>query len=44
MAMNNPSEARALLNEIKNSYFKKSTIAYTDGSLNKSTEKKLPSQ
>jgi ribonuclease HI len=39
MAMNNPTEARALFNEIKHNHFKSTTITYTDGSLNKSTER-----
>ncbi|EFX64418.1 hypothetical protein DAPPUDRAFT_266424 [Daphnia pulex] len=39
MSMNNPSEARALFNQIKHNHFNASTIAYTDGSLNKSTGK-----
>lgn len=38
-AMNNPTEARALFNEIKHQYFRTTTLAYTDGFLNASTQK-----
>lgn len=39
MAMKNPTESRALFNEIKHNHFKTTTIAYTDGPLNKSNER-----
>ncbi len=39
MALSIPTGARALFNEIKHSHFETTTIAYTDGSHNKSTEK-----
>lgn len=38
-ATNNPAEARSLFNEIKHAHYKTSTRAYTDGSLNNSTER-----
>jgi hypothetical protein len=39
MAMKNPTESRALFNEIKHNHFKTTTIAYTDGPVNKSNER-----
>jgi hypothetical protein len=38
-ATNNPAEARSLFNKIKHAHYKTSTRAYTDGSLNNSTER-----
>lgn len=39
MAMKNPTESRALFNEIKHNHFKTTTIAYTYGPVNKSNER-----
>lgn len=39
MGMSNPTGAQTLFNEIKRAQFETTTIAYTDGSPNKSTEK-----
>lgn len=39
MGMSNPTGAQTLFNEIKRFQFETTTIAYTDGSPNKSTEK-----